>query len=184
MRRTAALITAVTASAALTATAVAPLAASAAASRAAIRRFALARGLRRQIAAIERHTTVPVLLPDEVLIDVPNGHGIEQKWSANRPGWQISLGIGPRCGGANACFVGQFTGTRGGRLAFRSRVRLHGGVIGRYKPSTCGASCSPPEIQWKLRDVLYDVQFRAAGSGTDKQKLVAIANSALAAGPR
>ncbi len=57
-------------------------------------------------------------------------------------------------------------------------------MTGRFKPSTCGASCSPPEIQWKVRDVLYDVQFRAAGSGTDKQKLVAIADSALAAGPR
>lgn len=163
--------------------AVAPLAASAA-SRTSVRRVALASGLRRQIAAIERHTTVPVLLPEQVLIDVPRGHGVEQKWSANRRGWQISLGIGPRCGGANACFVGQFVATRGGRLTFRTRVRLHGGVTGRFKPSTCGASCSPPEIQWKVRDVLYDVQFRAAGSGSDRQKLVALADSALAAGPR
>ncbi len=184
MRRTPRLAAAAAVTAALGATAaVAPLAASAA-SRVTVRRVALARGLRRPIAAIERLTTVPVLLPDEVLIDVPRGHGVEQKWSANRRGWQISLGIGPRCGGANACFVGQFTAARGGRLTFRTRVRLHGGTIGRYKPSTCGASCSPPEIQWKVRDVLYDVQFRAAGSGSDKQKLVAIADSALAAGPR
>lgn len=180
MRRTALLAIAAVA---LTAAATAPLAASAA-SRTSVRSVALARGLRRQIAAIERHTTVPVLLPETVLIDVPRGHGIEQKWSANRRGWEISLGIGPRCGGANACFVGEFAATRGGRLTFRTRVRLHGGVIGRYKPSTCGASCSPPAIQWKVRDVLYDVQFRAAGSGTDRQKLVALADSALAAGPR
>lgn len=184
MRRIPPLAAAAAITAALGATAVAaPLTASAA-SRVSVRRVLLARGLRRQVAAIERHTTVPVLLPDVVLVDVPRGHGIEQKWSANRRGWQISLGIGPRCGGANACFVGQFVATRGGRLSFSARVRLHGGVIGRFKPSTCGASCSPPEIQWKVRDVLYDVQFRAAGRGTDKQKLVAIADSALAAGPR
>jgi hypothetical protein len=183
MRRSALLVTAAASAAALTATAVAPLAAPAA-TRTSVRRVMLARGLRRQIAAIERHTTVPVLLPDAVLIDVPRGHDIEQKWSADRRGWEISLGIGPRCGGANACFVGQFVATRGGRLTFRTRVRLHGGVIGRFKPSTCGASCSPPEIQWKVRDVLYDVQFRAGGSGSDRQKLVAIADGALRAGPR
>lgn len=184
MRRPAVLAATAAAATALTATAaVAPLAASAT-TRTSARRVLLARGLRRQIAAIGRHTTVPVLLPDEVLIDVPRGHGIEQKWSATRRGWQISLGIGPRCGGANACFVGQFVATRGGRPTFGARVRLHGGVTGRFKPSTCGASCSPPAIQWKVGDVLYDVQFRAAGPGSDKRKLVALADSALTAGPR
>jgi hypothetical protein len=184
MRRTALLVTVAASAAALTATAaVVPLAASAA-PRTTVRRVLLASGLRREIAAIKRHTTAPVLLPDVVRVAVPHGHDIEQKWSANRRGWEISLGIGPRCGGANACFVGQFVATRGGSLTFTTRVRLHGGVSGRYKPSTCGASCSPPELQWKVRDVLYDVQFRAAGAGSDKRKLVAIANSALAAGPR
>jgi hypothetical protein len=154
------------------------------AAQARVRTVEPVRAFAKQVAGIRRHTRLAVLLPDRARVEVPAGHGIEAKWAANRTSWSLALGIGPRCGGANACFVGQFVATQGGRLTFRSRVRLHGGVIGRYKPSTCGASCSPPEIQWKVRDVLYDVQFRAAGPGSDKQKLVTLADSALAAGPR
>lgn len=156
----------------------------AATAAAAVRVVEPARAFRRQIRAVKRHTGIGVLLPDRVAIDVPDGHGIEVKWSSNRRTWTIALGIGPRCGGANACFVGEFNATRGAQPAFTRRVRLHGGVTGFYKPSTCGASCSPPQLQWRVGNVLYDVQFRAAGRASDRAKLVAIADSALAAGPR
>ena len=163
----------------------APAAPAAAASkRSAVRTIAPARALAKQVARIKRHTRVPVLLPDRVRIEVPHRHGIEAKWTSNASGWTLSLGIGPRCGGANACFVGSFSAERGGRPAFRKRVPLRGGVTGYYKPVTCGASCSPPELQWRRRGVLYDLQFRAAGPGSDRAKLVAMARSALAAGPR
>lgn len=176
MRRTslvAAVVTILVAPSALVATA-----------SAAVRVVEPARAFRKQIAAVKRHTGIGVLLPDRVAIDVPRGHGIEVKWSSNRRTWTIALGIGPRCGGANACFVGEFNATKGARPAFPRRVRLHGGVTGFYKPSTCGASCSPPQLQWRVGNVLYDVQFRAAGRASDRAKLVAIADSALAAGPR
>lgn len=151
---------------------------------AAIRTVFPARDFTRQLAAIKRHTSIPVLLPDAVHIDAPARHGIEVKWISNRRRWELSLAIGPRCGGANACFVGFFSAVRGARPAFRTRVRLRGGKVGFYKPSTCGASCSPPQIQWLMGRVLYDIQFREAGSGSDRSKLVGLANSALAAGPR
>jgi hypothetical protein len=127
---------------------------------------------------------VAVLLPDRARIEVPSGHGIEAKWVSDRGAWSLSLGIGPRCGGANACFVGEFAAQRGGRPAFRRRVRLRGGVTGFFKPVSCGASCAPPQLQWVRRGVLYDLQFREAGRGSDLVKLKAMADSALAAGPR
>lgn len=149
-----------------------------------VRHVAPARAFRRQVQQLKRFSPLPVLLPDRVAIDVPSRHGIEAKWAANRTSWSLSLGIGPRCGGANACFVGQFSAERGGRPSFRRTVGLRGGVTGYFKPTTCGASCSPPEIQWLRARVLYSVEFREAGPGSDRKKLVALADSALAAGPR
>lgn len=152
--------------------------------QAAIREVEPVKGFRRQLAGIKRTTDVPVLWPDRVAIDVPRRHGIEAKWRTTRAGWELSIGIGPLCGGANACFVGELSAQRGARPVGRRSVRLHGGVHGWFKPSTCGASCSPPQIQWRRGTVLYDIQFREAGHGSDRTKLVALANSALAAGPR
>jgi hypothetical protein len=180
MRRTIVLSAIVAALAALPAALVLP----AAGASAAVRVVAPARAFRRQVNAIKRHTAIAVLLPDRVAIDTPRRHGIEVKWASEARSWEMSLGIGPRCGGANACFVGFFSATRGERPAFRRRVRLRGGRTGWFKPTTCGASCSPPQIQWLMGDVLYDVQFRESGRGSDRTKLVALANSALAAGPR
>lgn len=138
----------------------------------------------RQVRGIERFSDLPVLLPDRVTVEVPRTRGVEAKWSAHRGDWTLSLGVGPRCGGANACFVGVFSARRGGRLTLERRVTLAGDVPARFKPTTCGASCSPPQIQWRTRGVLYDVQLRAAGPGNDRAKLVRLADSALAAGPR
>lgn len=179
MRRTTALAAAATAFA-LPATAALP----AASASAAIRTIAPARAFARDVKAIKRHTKIAVLLPASVAIDGPRDRGIESKWTSNRTHWELSLGIGPRCGGANACFVGFFSATRGERPAFRRTVRLRGGVTGWFKPTTCGASCSPPEIQWLDGEVLYEIQFRQAGRGSDQKKLVTMANTAIAAGPR
>lgn len=154
------------------------------AAHAAVRHVAPATAFRRQVGGIKSHTALPVLLPDRVAIDVPSGHGIEAKWAARRASWQLSLAIGPRCGGANACFVGTFSAERGATPAFRRTVRLRGGVTGYFKPTTCGASCSPPQLQWRRGDVLYTLEFREAGRGSDRVKLVRLADSALAAGPR
>lgn len=164
--------------AALTAAALAP------AAGAAIRVVHPARAFRRQVERIDRFTPLDVLLPHTVAIDAPRRYGIEAKWRADRVSWELSLGVGPRCGGANACFVGAFSAQQGARPAFRRTVRLRGGVTGWFKPTTCGASCSPPEIQWLRGDVLYDIEFREAGRASDRTKLVRLANSAIAAGPR
>jgi hypothetical protein len=175
MRRSRALFAAAAAAAALAV----PTAA-----QARVREIEPVTGFRRQLAGIKRHTSVPVLWPDRIAIDVPRRHGVEATWRAGRGGWELAIGIGPRCGGANACFVGELSAQRGGEPAFRRTVRLHGGVRGYYKPTSCGASCSPPQLQWKVRRVLYSIQFRAAGRGGDRAKLVAMADSALKAGPR
>jgi hypothetical protein len=59
-------------------------------------------------------------------------------------------------------------------------------MMGRYKPLTCGASCSAPSIEWLAGGVLYTIQLKLnhGDEAKDKASLVALANSAIKAGPR
>ena len=98
--------------------------------------------------------------------------------------YDLELGIGRRCNGANACFIGNFTGTRGVEPAFGRKARLTGGRTGYWKGITCGASCSPAEIQWVENDVLYTIANKSVTFKKEKATLVKLANSAIKAGPR
>ncbi|HEY4279540.1 MAG TPA: hypothetical protein VGM91_15045 [Conexibacter sp.] len=162
----------------------APLAAADASPDSSIRTIAPPSAFRSTIERMQRHTAIAILLPAKIRIEEPRGRGVEINWHASKRAWSIALGIGPRCGGANACFVGAFSARRGGKPAFRRKVSLHGGTTGWFKRSSCGASCAPPEIQWVDNGVLYAIQMVEAGPGSDRRKLVALANSALAGGPR
>ena len=71
------------------------------------------------------------------------------------------------CGGATACFVATFGAQRGEDPHYTRKVRLTGGRTGYFKPLTCGASCSPPAIEWVEDDVLYWIQAHA---GTKRRR--------------
>jgi hypothetical protein len=98
--------------------------------------------------------------------------------------YDLELGIGRRCNGANACYLANFTGTKGVEPGFGRRARLTGGHTGYWKGITCGASCSPAEIQWVEDDVLYSIATKGVSLKKEKATLVKLANSAITAGPR
>ena len=98
--------------------------------------------------------------------------------------YDLELGVGSRCNGANACYLANFTGTRGEEPALGRRARLTGGRTGYWKGITCGASCSPAEIQWVENDVLYTIATKAVTLKKEKATLVKLANNAITAGPR
>lgn len=127
---------------------------------------------------------IPVLVPDRIALDF-SGSVYPSGWGGRRS-WSMSLSGAKRCGGANACFLATFSAKRGAKPHFRQRVRLRGGRRGWYKPLTCGASCSPPAIEFRRGGVLYEFQAKVSASRPSAQRaqLVAAANSALAAGPR
>jgi hypothetical protein len=129
---------------------------------------------------VKEKTEVPVLLPQRYRSDsegaFPSGEG-------RRRGYTLSLAAVPSCGGATACFIGTFGAQRGEDPHYLRRVRLTGGRTGYFKPLTCGASCSPPAIEWVEDDVLYWIQ---ADAGTRRQakRLRRMANSAIRHGAR
>jgi hypothetical protein len=98
--------------------------------------------------------------------------------------YDLEIGAARNCGGANACYLANFTGTRGEKPAFRKKVSLAGGHTGYWKGITCGASCSPAEIQWLEGDVLYTAATKGVGLKKEKPTLVKLANEAIKAGPR
>ena len=67
---------------------------------------------------------------------------------------------------------------------YTRKVRLTGGRTGYFKPLTCGASCSPPVIEWVEDDVLYWIQAHAGTKKQEKKRLRQMANSAIRHGAR
>jgi hypothetical protein len=134
----------------------------------------------KQIEALNRKTTVPILLPRS--LPSPTARLYAGAWTVPR-GWVLSLAGAPRCGGANACFLASFEGRRGGVLPRPSNLRLPNGDRAFYKPITCGASCSPASLWFVHRGVLHAWQLKDPPAG-GRRAMARLAASAIAAGPR
>jgi hypothetical protein len=130
-----------------------------------------------QLERIGPKTGVPVLLPQRMRDDFdeyfPTGFGRERTWG-------LQIGAAPNCGGATACFVANFKGSRRDRPFGRRTLALARGRVGHFKPLSCGASCSPPSISWRERGATYSIQAKVPG----RRALVRMANSAIRHGPR
>jgi hypothetical protein len=136
------------------------------------------------LARVDARTPLAILLPDTLELDFDGTVHASGAGSARR--WSLSLAGAPNCGGATACFLASFTAERGGTPAFRTRVRLRGGIPGWFKPLSCGASCSPPVLQYRRRGVLYEISANVPDrtNAAARRRLVAAANAALRVGPR
>lgn len=135
----------------------------------------------RQIAAVNRAPHAPpVLLPRSMPLDatrmVPTG-------GAQRSGYDLEIGAVKHCGGANACFVAGFTAVQGGKV-FGRDVTVKGASRAGFTPLSCGASCSPPQLDFVWHSVLYTIQANLKTKQTDRVALIAAAASAISAGPR
>jgi hypothetical protein len=66
-------------------------------------------------------------------------------------------------------------------------VRLSRGTIGYFRPVSCGGSCAPANLWWMEDQILYQVQLKLPSTlpeGDQRRMIIALANSALLAGPR
>ena len=131
---------------------------------------------------VKEQTEVPVLLPQRY-------SGLDEERAERQRGPQGRLHAQHRrrsadCGGATACFVADFSAKRGEDPHYTRKVRLTGGRTGYFKPLTCGASCSPPVIEWVEDDVLYWIQAHAGTKKQEKKRLRQMANSAIRHGAR
>jgi hypothetical protein len=125
-----------------------------------------------------RHSGVRVLIPSHLNAYVRasrlvgSGGGVSD-------GYDIQLSSAPKCYDATACFVAEFWGTPGPLDPLRQHVSLAKGIEGRFRASSCGASCSPATIEWREFGSRYEIQYMGGRSA-----MIALADSAIAAGPR
>ena len=66
---------------------------------------------------------------------------------------------------------------------FGRRVTVKGASRAGFDPLSCGASCSPPQVDFIWHGVLYTIQANLKTTQTDRAALVAAAESAISAGP-
>jgi hypothetical protein len=129
-----------------------------------------------QLERAHAQTEVPILLPQTMRSDFrrffPEGR-------ATASAWRFDLGAARQCNQATACFIAEFKGVRDGRPSGRRTIRLGRGRTGYFRPLSCGASCSPPSIEWRERHTLYSIQAKVG-----KREIVRMANSAIRNGPR
>jgi hypothetical protein len=138
----------------------------------------------RQIAAINRAPHAPpVLLPRSMPLDTKRMFVTGGVGGGRVSGYDLEVGAVAHCGGANACFVAGFTAATGGKV-FGTHVTVKGASRAGFLPLSCGASCSPPQIDFLWHGVLYTIQANLKTKQTDRATLIAAAQSAISAGPR
>jgi hypothetical protein len=123
----------------------------------------------------------PVLVPRAMPLDAkhlyPSGGPSGERYD-------LEIGAVRNCGGANACFVADFTAAPG-RTVFGKRVTVTGATKAGFTPLSCGASCSPPQIVFIVHGIRYTIQanLRKTAKG-DRATLIGAAELAISAGPR
>jgi hypothetical protein len=130
---------------------------------------------------VKAKTQIAVLLPDTMPTEAK--HLYPEHFQTKRS-YTLSLGAVRHCGEATACFEADFMGAQGGTPFGMKAVTLARGRHGRFKPLTCGASCSPPSVSWKERGATYTIQANVGNGKTERRILVAMANQAIRRGPR
>jgi hypothetical protein len=146
-----------------------------------------ARVFRRVLGKLKRETKVPILLPARLPRTVKESDIHIVQGDGKPDGYEVTLSYKPDCG--DACVAGWFEAKRGDKAVMRDfdkRVRLVNGIRGFYRAKSCGMSCTPPEIDWQYKGVLYAVQFNVNGrsDGQDEAAMIALANSAISGGER
>jgi hypothetical protein len=137
-----------------------------------------------QITAINRASHAPpVLLPRSMPLDAKRMFPTGGVSGGRVSGYDLEIGAVRHCGGADACFVAGFTAVAGGKV-FGKRVTVKGASRAAFLPLSCGASCSPPQVDFVWHGVLYTIQANLKTKQTDRAALIAAAQSAISAGPR
>src|SRR3954463_9942241 len=150
MRRLALVLIALVAAAAL---AVPPLAAG--------NRIDVPRKFAKALPKVKQKSGIAVRLPSHLNVGIKAKRVRGDVVTARTGRYELDLGVGKRCNGANACAIAYFLGEKGARFSNKRKVDLARGITGRFHRGTCGASCAPPSIQWKQKHVLYEIQLKA-----------------------
>jgi hypothetical protein len=135
----------------------------------------------RQIRAINAAPHAPaVLLPSSMPLDAKH---LYPTGGPSGSSYTLSIGAVANCGEANACFVAFFSAAKSNKV-YGKQVKVRGASKAGFFPLHCGASCSPPQIDFLVHGILYTIQAIMKTSHGDRASLIAAAQAAISAGPR
>jgi hypothetical protein len=141
------------------------------------------------LADLKTKTHVPVLLPGELPEPINAArYAVLGKTASTR--YSLSLYYGRDAGDAGlaAAFAGDFAPKNSPReFPDARKVTLVHGLRGYFRPVSCGGSCAPANLWWDDRGVVYSIQLKLSSSVNEEKQqetTVAVANSAILAGPR
>jgi len=138
---------------------------------------------------VKAKSRLPLLLPSELPGSV-SGAKYAVLETASESEYAISLNYELDAGdsGFAALFAANAHAGYGPReLPNVEEVKLSRGLVGYFRPVSCGGSCAPANIWWEENQVLYQIQLKLSSTlSEDDQRRLAItaANSATLAGPR
>jgi hypothetical protein len=134
-----------------------------------------------QIHAINAAPHAPaILLPRSMPLDAKH---LNPAGSASGSSYDLSIGAVAKCFSADACFVADFSAGKF-KTVFGKHVKVRGASKAGFLPLSCGASCSPPQIDFLVHGILYTIQANMKTSHGDRAALIAAAQAAISAGPR
>jgi len=119
----------------------------------------------------------PVLLPGA--LPTVGGVRLYGSGGGTARGYDLQVADAPGCHEANACFVAEFVAAPGRLGGGGVAVALAGGRRGVFVVSRCGASCNPARVSWLEFGFRYSIKYMGG-----RRALVALADAAIAAGPR
>jgi hypothetical protein len=134
----------------------------------------------RPLIAVKKGTDIPVLLPSRLTTEhrklFSSGKG-----SKNR--YEFEIGAVRNCHSATACFVADLRAHRGGKPSGK-KVKLAKDTTGYFHPTSCGASCASPGMEWVQHGVWYSIEAKLGTQKTERKLLTRLANSAIKNGAR
>jgi uncharacterized protein YecT (DUF1311 family) len=149
----------------------------------------LPEGFASSIRAVKARTRVPILLPSTLPDPIGRAKDTVVQ-SVAEDSYAISLyyelGVGDAGFAANFAAQAKPDYTPED-LANVQRTPLAQGLVGFFRPVSCGGSCAPANLWWQQNGTLYQIQLKLSSTMSERDQLKALtaaANSAITAGPR
>jgi hypothetical protein len=138
---------------------------------------------------VKAKTSIPVLLPTEL----PRALGGAKNATVEKAvpdAYSILLWY--ELGAGNAGYAASFSGKSNSSFSPRElrnirEVKLTRGILGLFRPVSCGGSCAPANLWWEQGESMYQIQLKLGSSLSEKKQqqiITEVANFAIQAGPR
>ncbi len=121
-----------------------------------------------------------VLLPRSMPLDAKHYYA---SGGPSGSGYALAIGAIKGCRGANACFVAEFSVARA-KAVFGKPVTVRGAAKAGFVAQSCGASCSPSQIDFVIQGFRYTIQANLNGPHGDRTALIKAAEASISAGAR